>query len=80
LAALAHLASESARRHADLKGKDLAPLEAVARETGALGFAMAHTGSAGALLFAPGKGAQADALRRLRAIGHRDCLRFTTES
>lgn len=65
---LADLSSESARRnHALRGGADPAPVLATGRAMGALGLAAAHTGTALALLFAPGTvpdGASA-ALRRL---------------
>lgn len=54
LAALAALASQSARRCLSLRGPAEDPTEALARRLGAAGFALAHTGSARALLFAPG--------------------------
>ncbi|MBK5934193.1 threonine kinase [Rhodovulum imhoffii] len=54
-AALADLATESARRnHALRGGADPAPVLALGRRMGALGLASAHTGAAQALLFAPG--------------------------
>ncbi len=53
-AAVARLSTESARRTLALRGGDAAGAEALAARAGALGFAIAHTGSALALLFAPG--------------------------
>jgi hypothetical protein len=51
----ARLASESARRTLLLRHAGASdPTEALARRFGALGFAIAHTGSARALLFHPG--------------------------
>ena len=70
LAALAALAEESARRNqARRGGPDDAPLRAAARAHGALGIAAAHTGSARALIFAPGAGDPAAAARALEAAG-----------
>ena len=54
LAEAARIASESARRCTALRGPLGDPTEALAEATGALGHARAHTGSARALLFAPG--------------------------
>jgi len=54
LPALAGLASQSALRCLALRGPAGDPTEALARRLGAAGFALAHTGSARALLFAPG--------------------------
>jgi uncharacterized protein involved in propanediol utilization len=70
-ARLAALATESARRNARHRGGDLAPLEAVAARTGALGLVAAHTGSARGLLFAPGRGCPEAAAAALRALGAR---------
>jgi uncharacterized protein involved in propanediol utilization len=53
-AALAALASESARRTLALRGAT-SHLPALAAATGALGFAIAHTGAAVVLLFPPGE-------------------------
>lgn len=70
LAALAALAEESARRNqARRGGPDDAPLRAAARAHGALGIAAAHTGSARALIFAPGAGDPTAAARALEAAG-----------
>lgn len=52
--ALARLAAVSAGRTLALRGGANLPLADLARATGALGHAIAHTGSARALLFAPG--------------------------
>ena len=54
LAALAALASVSANRTIALRQADQIPIAALARETGALGHVIAHTGSARGLIFAPG--------------------------
>ncbi len=75
--ALAALATESARRTVALR--DLAPLdplERIAARTGAIGLAIAHTGSARALLFAPGTGARAEAAAALRSLGLTRITRF----
>jgi uncharacterized protein involved in propanediol utilization len=78
-AAAAAVATESARRNAALRGgPPLSPLLAAAEETGALGLAAAHTGSARALLYAPGRGDPAAGLARLRALGLTGTLRFRT--
>lgn len=66
LAALAALASRSARRTLELRGPRPDPTEGLAQELGAAGWMIAHTGSARGLIFAPGTvppGA-ADTLRR----------------
>lgn len=54
IATLAGLATQSALRCLALRGPAQDPAEALARRLGAAGFALAHTGSARALLFAPG--------------------------
>lgn len=54
LAAVAGIATESARRCTARRGPD-DPMEALARDLGALGYTRAHTGTARALIFAPGK-------------------------
>ena len=54
LAAVAGIATESARRCTALRGPE-DPIDALARDLGALGHARAHTGTARALIFAPGK-------------------------
>ncbi|SIO32723.1 threonine kinase [Rhodovulum sp. ES.010] len=75
---LAALATESARRnHALRGGPDLAPLMEAARQLGALGVAVAHTGTAQALLFTPGA-VPADAAGTLRALGLSAIARFRT--
>jgi uncharacterized protein involved in propanediol utilization len=66
-AAVAMLASESARRMLALRGAT-SPLPGLAVATGALGFAIAHTGSAVALLFRHGA-VPADAPARMEAAG-----------
>lgn len=75
LAEMARLASESARRCLELRGPAGDPTPALAARLGALGWTMAHTGSARGLIFAPGTvpdGAQAD----LRAAGFSTITRF----
>jgi uncharacterized protein involved in propanediol utilization len=77
LAALAGLATESARRNACHRGgSDLAPLLAAAERHGALGIVAAHTGSALGLLFAPRQGAPDAAAATLRALGLAQVSRF----
>lgn len=50
----ARIAAESARRCTALRGPWADPTSCLAEASGALGFARAHTGSARALIFAPG--------------------------
>lgn len=76
LPALARLASDSARRCVALRGPADDPTEALAARWGALGFAIAHTGSARALLFAPGTMPTA-AAAGLQAAGLTNVLRFS---
>ena len=54
LVAIARLASLSADRSLTLRGLFPDPTAALAKQTGALGYVIAHTGSARGLLFAPG--------------------------
>lgn len=54
LPTLARLATTSAERNVAHRGGDLTALRAAAEATDALGFCIAHTGAAQALLFAPG--------------------------
>lgn len=75
LPALAGLATTSARRTLALRGGDAAMIEALARQTGALGWLIAHTGSARGLIFAPGS-VPPDAKHRLRSAGLRGIVRF----
>lgn len=75
VAGLAGLAGESARRTLALRGPAGDPTARLAAGLGAAGWAIAHTGSARALIFAPGavpEGAEA----RLAAEGFRHVLRF----
>ncbi|WP_240758105.1 GHMP family kinase ATP-binding protein [Palleronia sediminis] len=74
-AALAAVASESARRTLALRGPADDPAPALAARLGALGFAIAHTGPARALVFAPGT-VPPGAAATLRAAGGRGVLRF----
>ncbi|MFO7757931.1 MAG: propanediol utilization protein [Roseovarius sp.] len=76
LAAIAGIATESARRCTALRGP-ADPMAELARELGALGVARAHTGSARALIFAPEK-APGTAEATLREAGLIDVLRFRT--
>ena len=76
LAALAAVASESARRNAARRGgAPLAALEAAAARLGALGLVVAHTGSARGLIFAPGR-ATPEAEAALRAMGMHGVRRY----
>ncbi len=77
LAAGAALASASARRTLALRGPEADPTEALARETGALGFVIAHTGAARGLIFAPGTVPEMTP-SALREAGFRHILRFRT--
>ena len=76
LPALARLASASARRCLAMRGPVDDPTEALAARWGALGFAIAHTGSARALLYAPGT-VPPGAAHALRAAGLTDVLQFS---
>lgn len=73
--ALARLVSESARRTLTRRGPAGDPTAALAARLGALGWAIAHTGSARALLFAPGTCPEA-APADLRAAGFCRITRF----
>lgn len=75
LPAMAALASESAQRTLALRGPSDDPTGALARQLGALGWMIAHTGSARGLIFAPGAvppGAEA----ALAVAGFRSILRI----
>lgn len=76
LAAVAGLATESARRCTALRGPE-DPMDALARELGALGHARAHTGTARALVFAPGK-VPGGAAAALHEAGLSGVIRFAT--
>lgn len=70
-AKIAELAMLSATRTAALRGVDIASIAGVARTCGALGFAMAHTGAARALLLAwDSDPTQALALLAARGYSH----------
>ncbi len=73
-AAAARLASESARRLLAHRGLE-DPTEGLAARLGALGFAVAHTGSARALLYHPGTVPE-DAAGELRRAGFTRIVRF----
>lgn len=75
LPALAQLTSEAARRTLALRGPAQDPTEALARRHGALGFVIAHTGSARGLIYPPGPVPKA-ALADLRAAGFSRITRF----
>ncbi|MEO1550932.1 MAG: propanediol utilization protein [Pseudomonadota bacterium] len=77
----AELVAESARRSlAQRQGAAgvafAAKMDALARDTGALGWSLAHTGGVAGLLFARGAGPLEQAHRALRAAGGRDPVRF----
>lgn len=75
LAAFAALASESAARTLALRGPAGDPTAGLARDLGALGWQIAHTGAARGLIFAPGT-VPADARATLERAGLRRVLRF----
>lgn len=74
---LARLAAASARRCLARRGPAGDPTEALAERLGAAGFAIAHTGSARALLFLPGTVPEG-AARHLEAAGLNTILQFRT--
>jgi len=74
-ARMAGLAAESARRTLARRGPAGDPTPGLARDLGALGWAIAHTGSARALLFAPGR-LPPEAAARLAAEGLDGLQRF----
>lgn len=75
LATRAALAAESAARTLALRGPAGDPTAGLARAEGALGWLIAHTGSARGLIFAPGT-APGGLEARLAARGFRQVLRF----
>lgn len=75
LPTLAQVASTSARRCLALRGPAGDPTEALAARLGAEGFAIAHTGSARALIFAPGK-VPPEAAMHLQQAGYARITRF----
>lgn len=75
--ALARLAATSADRTLALRGGATVPLHDIAHETAALGYAIAHTGSARALLFAAGT-CPPSAVPLMRAAGCRQVITFRT--
>jgi uncharacterized protein involved in propanediol utilization len=72
------LAAESANRTLALRGPADDPTPALARELGALGWQMSHSGAARGLIFAPGT-TPPDAEARMAARGLRGILRFRTD-
>lgn len=76
-AALARLATTSADRTLAHRGGTILPLADLALATGALGHAIAHTGSARALLFAPGT-VPRHAAALMREAGCRRVIEFRT--
>lgn len=75
--ALARLAATSADRTLALRGGTILPMAEISAATGALGHAIAHTGSARALLFAPGT-VPRHAMALLREAGCRRIVSFRT--
>lgn len=75
LVRVAELASQSARRTLDLRGPPGDPTAALARRLGALGYVIAHTGSARGLIFAPGTRPEA-VIAGLRQAGFLRITRF----
>ncbi|OIQ71544.1 hypothetical protein GALL_468370 [mine drainage metagenome] len=73
--AIARLASQSASRTIALRGPRSDPTADLAARNGALGWSMAHTGSARALIFAPGMEPQA-AAADMRRAGFTRIVRF----
>lgn len=77
LGGAARIASLSAARTTALRGPAGDPTPDLAARLGALGWARAHTGSARALIFAPGA-VPPGAAAALRAAGYASVLRFAT--
>ena len=77
LAGMAQVASASTRRTTALRGPEGDPSLALADELGALGVARAHTGSARAMIFAPGT-VPAEAATRMREGGYGGVFQFRT--
>lgn len=75
LTGMARLTSESAQRTLDKRGPAGDPTADLARETGALGWIIAHTGSARGLIF-PRGAVPAPAADALREAGFTGVLRF----
>ncbi|MEX0280340.1 MAG: propanediol utilization protein [Arenibacterium sp.] len=78
LVGLAEIATESAERCRVYRGPE-DPLRDLMRDTGALGYARAHTGSARALIFAPGSVPE-NAAPMLTNAGLADVFTFQTGS
>ena len=76
VAALANLAATSAQRSLELRGPGGDPTAQLARNLGALGHVIAHTGSARGLIFAKGC-VPATARARLLAAGFKGIVTFT---
>lgn len=77
LCVAARLASISAKRTTDLRGPDHDPTSELGGRLGALGYSRAHTGSARALIFAPGT-VPATAEAALLEAGYTHPIRFRT--
>ena len=75
LGRVATLVSESAKRTLCLRERSTDPIAALARETGALGYVIAHTGAARGLIFAP-QTVPEGARRALQAAGFRRVVHF----
>lgn len=75
VARMAALATQSAQRSLALRGPALDPTAALARDLGALGWIIAHTGSARGLIFAPGA-VPALGVRALTEAGFTQVVRF----
>lgn len=74
---LSALASESARRCIARRGPQNDPTEQLARDLGALGWTISHSGAARALIFAPGD-CPANGMAALREAGLRGVHRLKT--
>jgi len=75
IAAIGGLASASAARTVALRGLSGDPTPGLARETGALGWCIGHTGAARGVIFAPGTMPR-DAALALRRAGFRNVVNF----
>jgi len=76
LAAIARLATQSAKATLALRGPEGDPTESLAQALGAQGFVIAHTGAARGLIFAKGT-APPHSAQTLRAAGLRGVLTFS---
>lgn len=78
LKAFSELSSESARRCLRMRGPADDPTEGLARDLGAMGFLVAHTGSARGLIFPKGE-APPDAALALEAAGLKRVMQFGSD-